>query len=433
MGSAARRGHPRRILDIAGAAVAALLAFTAVPAVLVAIVGNPLAGGLGHAWRPLPRDALCFLVLAAWVAWAACCAQLLRAVVTDVRRGEVGVRHGSSVLDRVAARIAFGVLALTTLGAPLSLAAGAGASAPVGGGPSSSLTAALPVGAAPSRGGCSGPELFGAAGRHAVAHRGRSPGRRGGLDVARRAQSRPRRRRRGALRRSGPAPGGVAPPPPRGRPPHGRRRRRRGTSRRQQPGVAPWAGGPSARIDRPRTRLAGLRRLGPARRVATPNRRAVQRRPRPRILCHRRAPWTRRPCCTASTVFRRCIRSRPPIACWACPWRAEPPARRSGPSASRTPASPSVSPARPQKSLPPASCAPRATPRGTSATLLSRVTTSRSRTFPSCFPSATMPKEPGSSPWSRALCCPSSERRHRRCGVPPAPRSDPGPGPRRSS
>ena len=150
MGSAARGGHSRRILDIAGAAVAALLAFTAVPAVLVAIVGNPLAGGLGHAWRPLPRDALCFLVLAAWVAWAACCAQLLRAVVTDVRRGEVGVRHGSSVLDRVAARIAFGVLALTTLGAPLSLAAGAGASAPAGGGPSSSLTAALPVGAAPS-------------------------------------------------------------------------------------------------------------------------------------------------------------------------------------------------------------------------------------------------------------------------------------------
>ena len=143
MGSAARRGHSRRILDIAGAAVAALLAFTAVPAVLVVIVGNPLAGGLGHAWRPLPHGALCFLVLAAWVAWAACCAQLLRAVVTDVRRGEVGARHGSSVLDRVAARIAFGVLAVTTLGAPLSLTVAAGASTPAGGGPSSSLTAAL--------------------------------------------------------------------------------------------------------------------------------------------------------------------------------------------------------------------------------------------------------------------------------------------------
>ncbi len=150
MVSAARRAHPQRVLDIAGAAVAALLAFTAVPAVLVVIVGNPLAGGLGHAWGPLPRDALCFLVLAAWVAWAACCAQLLRAVVADVRRGEVGARHGSSVLDRVAARIAFGVLALTTFGAPFSLPAGAGASTPVAGGPSSSLTAALPAGAATS-------------------------------------------------------------------------------------------------------------------------------------------------------------------------------------------------------------------------------------------------------------------------------------------
>jgi DNA-binding SARP family transcriptional activator len=148
VGNTARRGHPRRILDIAGAAVAALLAFTAVPAVLVVIVGNPLAGGLGHAWRPLPRDALCVLVLAAWVAWAACCGQLVRAVVTDVRRGEVGVPHGSSILDRVAARIAFGVLALTTFGAPLALATGAGASTQVGGGPGTSLTAALPAGAA---------------------------------------------------------------------------------------------------------------------------------------------------------------------------------------------------------------------------------------------------------------------------------------------
>ncbi len=183
MGSAARRGRPSRILDIVGAAVAALLAFTAVPAVLVLIVGNPLAGGLGHAWRPLPRDALCLLVVAAWVAWVACCAQLLRAVVAQVRNGEVGVRQSSSVLDRLAARIAFGVLALTTLGAPLSLAAGAGASTPVGGGQTSHL---LADGGGPGRRtdvpddrrGV-GPDLCRAAGRHAVADRGRSPGRRG--------------------------------------------------------------------------------------------------------------------------------------------------------------------------------------------------------------------------------------------------------------
>ncbi len=93
MGSSPRRSRPRRILDIVGAACAALLAFTAVPIVLVVIVGNPLGGGLGHDWRPLPQAALCCLVLAAWVAWAACCAQLLRAVVAHVRTGEVGLRR----------------------------------------------------------------------------------------------------------------------------------------------------------------------------------------------------------------------------------------------------------------------------------------------------------------------------------------------------
>ena len=61
--------------------MAALLAFTAVPAVLVVVVGDPLAGGLGHAWPVLTRDALFALTAAAWLAWAACCAQLLRAVV----------------------------------------------------------------------------------------------------------------------------------------------------------------------------------------------------------------------------------------------------------------------------------------------------------------------------------------------------------------
>ena len=128
-----------------GAALAAVLAFTAVPAVLVTVVGDPLAGGLGHAWRPAPRDALCLLVLAAWVAWAACCTQLLRGVVAHVRSGEIGVRQGASVMDRLAARIAFGVLALTAVGGPLSLTAGAGASTPVAGTPGAAVTAPRPV------------------------------------------------------------------------------------------------------------------------------------------------------------------------------------------------------------------------------------------------------------------------------------------------
>ena len=113
------------------AAVAAtLLAFTAVPAVLVSVVGDPLSDGLGHAWQTLPRDALCVLTVAAWVAWAACCAQLVRAVVAQVRSGDAGARQDAPVLDRIAARIAIGVLALTSIGAPLALSSGAGASAP---------------------------------------------------------------------------------------------------------------------------------------------------------------------------------------------------------------------------------------------------------------------------------------------------------------
>ncbi len=117
----------RRVTDVLGAAVAALLAFTAVPAVLVLVVGNPLSGGLGHSWQPAPRDALCALALAAWIAWAACTSQLLRGVVAHVRRGEVRPLGLMSPLDRVAARIAVGVLALSSAGVPLALSSGAGA------------------------------------------------------------------------------------------------------------------------------------------------------------------------------------------------------------------------------------------------------------------------------------------------------------------
>ena len=127
-GGAAR--GPRRLSDVLGAALAALLAFTAVPAVLVVVVGDPLAGGLGHAWPALTRDALFALTAAAWLAWAACCAQLLRAVVAHVRRGDVDAVAGVAVLDRLAARIAVGVLALTTVGAPLAVSSEAGALSP---------------------------------------------------------------------------------------------------------------------------------------------------------------------------------------------------------------------------------------------------------------------------------------------------------------
>ena len=106
--------------------------FLAVPAVLGLVVGNPLRGGLGHAWPAASRDALCAVVAAAWVAWAACSAQLIRGVAARVRRGEPGQPAGVSVIDRLAARIAVGILALGSAGvaAPLVVAPGAGASTP---------------------------------------------------------------------------------------------------------------------------------------------------------------------------------------------------------------------------------------------------------------------------------------------------------------
>jgi DNA-binding SARP family transcriptional activator len=112
---------------------AAILAFTIVPAVLVFVVGNPLARGLGHTWQPASRDALCVLVVAAWVAWTACCLQLLRAVALYVRHGGVVPLSSRSPLDRLAARIAVGVLAFSSLSAPLALATSAGAAAPARG------------------------------------------------------------------------------------------------------------------------------------------------------------------------------------------------------------------------------------------------------------------------------------------------------------
>jgi DNA-binding SARP family transcriptional activator len=113
--------------------------------VLILVVGNPMSGGVGHTWHPVPRDVLCILVLAAWVAWVACCAQLVRAVGEHVRRGDVGALRNASIVDRVAARIAVGVLALTSVGAPLALPSGAGATTPVANQPSRAVVTARPL------------------------------------------------------------------------------------------------------------------------------------------------------------------------------------------------------------------------------------------------------------------------------------------------
>ena len=149
MGDTPHRRRTRALSDVASAAAAALVVFVAVPAVLVVVVGNPLAGGLGHAWPAASRDALCVVVLVAWVAWAACSAQLVRAVATRVRRGDGGAPAATSVRDRLAARIAVGILAMSSIGvaAPAALTAAAGASAPAA---TAALGTTRPAGSLPA-------------------------------------------------------------------------------------------------------------------------------------------------------------------------------------------------------------------------------------------------------------------------------------------
>jgi LysM repeat protein/DNA-binding SARP family transcriptional activator len=114
---------------VTGSILTTLLVFGATPAVLLTVVGDPLGDGMGHQWNQGARLLLAALALVAWVAWAVCCTQLARAVVEQVRSGHVGAPAGAVLTDRVAARIAAGILSLLAFAAPLTLSAGAGAAA----------------------------------------------------------------------------------------------------------------------------------------------------------------------------------------------------------------------------------------------------------------------------------------------------------------
>jgi DNA-binding SARP family transcriptional activator len=120
----------RRALDVTGSILTTLLIFGATPSVLFVVVGNPLGDGLGRQWSEGPRLLLGALVLVAWIAWAVCCTQLARAVVEQVRCGHAGPPVGAVLTDRVAARIAAGVLSLVAFGSPVALSATAGAAGP---------------------------------------------------------------------------------------------------------------------------------------------------------------------------------------------------------------------------------------------------------------------------------------------------------------
>jgi DNA-binding SARP family transcriptional activator len=144
-------GTWHKLGEVAGSALTALLIFAAVPAVLIIVVGDPLSGGLGHQWHHLERTAFAVLTASTWVSWVACSTQLLRSVVLHVRRGEVGLPLGAPLTERIAARIAVGVLALTTMGTPLVLASGSGAGAAVPARSHAGAPPARPVETEPSR------------------------------------------------------------------------------------------------------------------------------------------------------------------------------------------------------------------------------------------------------------------------------------------
>ncbi len=128
MGSQQRKDLGKKAVDALGSLLTTLLIFAAIPAVLVTVVGYPLGDGLGHQWGVPARAVLTGLTLVAWVAWLACCTQLTRSVVTQVRRGHVTTPVGAVLTERVAARIAAGVLSLIAVAAPLFVASTAGAS-----------------------------------------------------------------------------------------------------------------------------------------------------------------------------------------------------------------------------------------------------------------------------------------------------------------
>jgi DNA-binding SARP family transcriptional activator len=127
VGSGAEKRIARNVVDALGSLLTALLVFGATPTVLVTVVGNPLGGGLGHAWGEGGRLALAGIALVAWLAWLGCCTQLTRSVIAQVRRGHVDTPAGAVLTERVAARIAAGVLSFIALATPLVLTSGAGA------------------------------------------------------------------------------------------------------------------------------------------------------------------------------------------------------------------------------------------------------------------------------------------------------------------
>ncbi len=105
----------RRCVDLAVGAAAVLLLFVAVPVTLAVLAGWPVPHHWDRADLVSRHAAFTVLALVAWVGWAGCCATIVRSVVDILGSRRRPVGFGSRLTDRVAVRIAAGVLVLGTL------------------------------------------------------------------------------------------------------------------------------------------------------------------------------------------------------------------------------------------------------------------------------------------------------------------------------
>ena len=101
------------------------MVFGAVPAVLIALVGLPFPHRWSHAEVVSAHGLFDLLAVVAWVAWAACCWQLLRSVARLVRRRDATASADARLPEWLATRIAAAVLAVVALGGGLSASSGA--------------------------------------------------------------------------------------------------------------------------------------------------------------------------------------------------------------------------------------------------------------------------------------------------------------------
>jgi len=100
----------RRLGELLTAVVTAVLVFAAVPTCLVVAVGDPLPLRWHHSTIVSATGLFDLLAIVAWVAWLACAWPLLRSVAHRVRQRDGAVVAGARLPERLAARIAAGIL-----------------------------------------------------------------------------------------------------------------------------------------------------------------------------------------------------------------------------------------------------------------------------------------------------------------------------------